>query len=113
MEKEPVGTYLANKTRKGKLIGAMPDTKISPSQSSAVREDQCKSSWATAEALRGMVTVQAVFGLDSQGGGETHGDDDPSPGMPSGKFKLEDGLGAEAPSCYEVIVLKSWGVSEK
>jgi hypothetical protein len=56
-----------------------------------------------------VAAVQAVYGLESQGLGEAHGDDDPSPGMPFGKFKLEDVLGAEAPSCYEGMLRKSRG----
>jgi hypothetical protein len=58
-----------------------------------------------------MVAVQAVRGLDSQGLLEAHGGNDPSPGMPSGKFKLEDVLGAEAeaPSPYEGILPKFRG----
>jgi hypothetical protein len=38
MEQEPVGTYLVKKTRKGKLIGAMIGTKMSPRQASVVKE---------------------------------------------------------------------------
>jgi hypothetical protein len=60
-----------------------------------------------AEASRGMSAVQAVRELNSQGIGEAHRDDDPSPGIPSGKFKLKDILGAEAPSRYEGFFCKS------
>jgi hypothetical protein len=47
------------------------------------------------------MVVPVVRGLDSQGIGEARGDYDPSLGMPPGKFKVEDVLGAEAPSHYE------------
>jgi hypothetical protein len=36
MEQEPVGTYFAKKTCKGKLIGVMAGTKMSTRQASAV-----------------------------------------------------------------------------
>jgi hypothetical protein len=55
------------------------------------------------------VAVQAVRRLYSQGIGEAHGDDDPYPGMPSGKFKFEDVLGVKAPSRYERILRKCCG----
>jgi hypothetical protein len=113
MEQEHVGTYLVKKTHKGKLIGAMAGTKMSLLQASAVKKDRRKSSWVTTEALRGMLTVKAVHGLDSQGLGEAHGGDDPSLGITSGKFKLEDILGAEAPSCYEGILRKSRGYQKE
>jgi hypothetical protein len=56
MTQEPVGTYLAKKTKKGATVGAVLGAKMSPRQASAVKEDRRKSSWATAEAMRGMGT---------------------------------------------------------
>jgi hypothetical protein len=46
-----------------------------------------------------------IRGLYSQGLGVAHGDDDPSPGVPSVKFKLEDVL--DAPSRCKGILRKS------
>jgi hypothetical protein len=55
------------------------------------------------------MVVPAVHGLDCQWLGLAHGDDDPSPGMPPGKFILEDVLGGKALSRYEGMLRRPRG----
>jgi hypothetical protein len=56
-----------------------------------------------------VAAAHAVHRLDSKWLGEAYGDDDPSLGIPSGKFKLEDIIGVEDPSHYKRMLRKSLG----